>query len=73
MGKGVFNESDFRFVGNIVLLDNDFVYCVIECVDFIINVGYDVVEKLFFFMYYNGKKVIYINFEFVVVDLVYFF
>lgn len=72
MGKGVLNESDLCFVGNIVLFDGDFVYRVIECVDFIINVGYDVVEKLLFFMYYNDKKVIYVNFDLVVVDFVYF-
>lgn len=51
MGKGVLKEFDFLFVGNMVLFDGDFVYKVIEWVDLIINVGYDVVEKLFFFMY----------------------
>ena len=72
MGKGVLNESDPRFAGNTALSDGDFVHRAIERADLIINVGHDVVEKPPFFMHYNDKKVIHVNFDSAAVDPVYF-
>lgn len=72
MGKGVVDECYLCFFGNVVLFVGDFVYCVVEVVDLIVNVGYDVIEKLLFFMVCGGIEVIYVNFCFVEVDLVYF-
>lgn len=72
MGKGVIDEMYLLWFGNVMLFDGDFVYCVIEYVDCIINVGYDVIEKLLFFMCIDDKIVIYVNFFGVQVDFVYF-
>lgn len=51
MGKGVVGGVSECWMGIVVLLDGDYVYRLIDYFDCIINVGYDVVEKFFFFMY----------------------
>lgn len=72
MGKGVVDETSELFLGNTALSDGDFVHRVIAAADLIINVGHDVVEKPPFFMKYDGRKVIHINFNSAQVDPVYF-
>lgn len=72
MGKGVIDECDPLFLGNMALSANDFVHRAVESADLIINVGHDVVEKPPFFMHAGGVKVIHVNFSSAAVDPVYF-
>ncbi|MEH6575722.1 MAG: acetolactate synthase large subunit [Amphritea sp.] len=72
MGKGVVDETSELFLGNTALSDGDFVHRAIAAADLIINVGHDVVEKPPFYMKYDGRKVIHINFKAAQVDPVYF-
>lgn len=73
MGKGVVDERSPLYLGNAALSDNDYVHCMIERADLIINVGHDVVEKPPFFMHAeDNRKVIHVNFMTASVDPVYF-
>lgn len=72
MGKGVINECDPRFVGNIALSDGDFVHRAIAHADLIINVGHDTIERPPFSMRHKGSKMIHVNFDSAAVESVYF-
>lgn len=73
MGKGVVIGGFNLYVGMVVFLEGDYVYEVIVWVDLIIVIGYDIVEKLLFLMKSSGGfKVIYISFQFVMVEQVYY-
>ena len=73
MGKGVIDERSPLYLGNAALSDNDYVHCMIDRADLIINVGHDVVEKPPFFMHAeDNRKVIHVNFMTASVDPVYF-
>jgi acetolactate synthase-1/2/3 large subunit len=72
MGKGVINEDDDKFLGNAALSSGDFVHCVIDAADVIINVGHDAVEKPPFVMKPGGRTVIHVNFTSAESDPVYF-
>ena len=72
MGKGVINEDDDKFLGNVALSSGDFVHRVIDAADVIINVGHDAVEKPPFIMKPGGRTVIRVNFTGAEVDPVYF-
>lgn len=50
-------------MGIVVFLEGDYVYEVVDCVDLIVVIGYDIVEKLFFFMKsVGGLKVVYVGY-----------
>ena len=72
MGKGVVNEQSDLCLGTAALSSGDYLHCVIDRADLIINIGHDVVEKPPFFMETGGKKVIHINYKSAEVDQVYF-
>lgn len=73
MGKGVVDETSEQFLGTAALSENDYIHCAIGRADVVINVGHDVVEKPPFFMTDDeNKKVIHINYNFAIVDNVYF-
>ncbi len=71
MGKGVIDESHPMYLGCAALSANDYLHCVTDRADLIINVGHDVVEKPPFFMN-KEQKVIHVNFCSAHVDAVYF-
>lgn len=73
MGKGVVDERHPLFLGTAALSSGDYIHCVIDESDLVINVGHDVVEKPPFFMKQNDhKEVIHVNFSSAAVDEVYF-
>jgi len=72
MGKGVLDERDPLFLGNVALSTNDFLHRAIAKADLIINVGHDDIEKPPFFMEQDSFQVIHINFLTAEVDPVYF-
>ncbi len=72
MGKGVVDERSDLFLGTAALSDNDYLHCVLDRADLIINFGHDVVEKPPFFMEDGGKEVIHVNYKSAQVDQVYF-
>ena len=75
MGIGVVDERHPLFLGTAALSDHDYLHCVVERADLIINVGHDVVEKPPFFMEQDTKdkkKVIHVNFLPAAIDPVYF-
>ncbi|BBM89513.1 acetolactate synthase [Spirochaetota bacterium] len=72
MGKGVIDERHELFIGTTALSSDDYVHCIIDRADLIINVGHDVIEKPPFFMQQGGKLVIHINFFSAVIDEIYF-
>ena len=72
MGKGVIDERHPLFLGTAALSDHDWLHCVIDRADLIVNIGHDVIEKPPFFMEHGGKKVVHVNFFSAEVDEVYF-
>lgn len=72
MGKGVVVGGLGLYMGIVVFIEYDYVYMVIDQVDVIVIIGYEVIEKLLFVMCLGGLIVIYIGYLQVVVEQVYF-
>lgn len=72
MGKGVIDERHPQYLGCAALSQNDYLHCVIDQADLVINVGHDVIEKPPFLVVRGKTKVIHVNFLSASVDNVYY-
>lgn len=72
MGKGVIDERHPSYLGCAALSQNDYLHCVIDQADLVINIGHDVIEKPPFFVQRGKTKIIHVNFLSASVDNVYY-
>jgi acetolactate synthase-1/2/3 large subunit len=62
MGKGVIDERHPLYLGTATFSKDDYLHCIVDQADLIINVGHDIIEKPPFIMSADSAKVIHINF-----------